>query len=387
MNHFTHNVDYRFSIWEKECFVPKTDVIIIGAGIVGLNAAISLKQLAPSLKVSVLERGFIPSGASTRNAGFACFGSVSELLADMEYQPKQLVGDIVKMRWEGLGFLRSRILDTNMDYQTSGGVEVFRDIDQFQRCSQAIEDINTWIESLTGIKNAYHLDSDLVQECGFQKMYGAIVNSAEGVLHPGKMMKSLIAMATDLDVQLFFGVQVQRIEEKANGVICILGSESLESRYLLLANNGFATQLIPELELKPARNMVLLSTELKKKLPGNQGFHLDQGYVYWRMVGDRLLIGGGRNIEPESETTTQFGYSERIKNYLETIAKEHVLPDQDFQIQDTWSGIMGIGTEKMPIIKMHSDRIGLAVRMGGMGVAIGSQVGHSAAEMLLEKLG
>jgi gamma-glutamylputrescine oxidase len=387
MNPLTHNTDYHFSYWEKECFVPKVDVIIIGAGIVGLNAAISLKQQAPNLKVTILERGFIPSGASTRNAGFACFGSVSELLADMEYQQKQRVGDIVRMRWEGLGFLRSRVQDSNMDYQTYGGVEVFRDNEHFQKCSAAIDDINIWIESLTGIKDSYYIDSELVNKCGFQKLHGAIVNKAEGVLHPGKMMKSLIAMATDLDVQILYGVHVEKIEEGTDGVKCILGAESLESRYVLLATNGFATQLIPELELKPARNLVILSAPLQKVIPGNQGFHLDQGYVYWRMVGHHLLIGGGRNLEPESETTTQFGYSERIKQYLETLVEEHILPDQKFKIQQTWSGIMGVGSEKMPIIKMHSDRIGLAVRMGGMGIAIGSQVGHTAAAMILENMG
>ena len=74
------NVEHTFSYWERTAFVGHADVIIIGTGIVGLSAALNLKRLQPSLKVTVLERGFLPSGASTKNAGFACFGTVSEQL-------------------------------------------------------------------------------------------------------------------------------------------------------------------------------------------------------------------------------------------------------------------------------------------------------------------
>ena len=43
---------------------------------------------------------------------------------------------------------------------------------------------------------------------------------------------------------------------------------------------------------------------------------------------------------------------------------------------------MGIGDVKKPIIKKISPGIYCAVRMGGMGVAIGSIVGKKAAEMI-----
>ncbi|MFZ4545731.1 MAG: FAD-dependent oxidoreductase, partial [Saprospiraceae bacterium] len=68
------------SYWEYESFFKDMDVAILGSGIVGLSAAISLKEKNPMLKVALIERSFLPYGASTRNAGFACFGSISELL-------------------------------------------------------------------------------------------------------------------------------------------------------------------------------------------------------------------------------------------------------------------------------------------------------------------
>ena len=66
------------SYWEKQSYFGNIHLLIIGSGIVGLNAAIAFKTKYPQAKVVVAERGLLPLGASTKNAGFACFGSVSE---------------------------------------------------------------------------------------------------------------------------------------------------------------------------------------------------------------------------------------------------------------------------------------------------------------------
>ena len=71
------------SYWEHQSFFGSAEVVIIGAGLVGLTAALYLKQRRPNWHVVVLERRALPSGASTRNAGFACLGSISEPLPDI----------------------------------------------------------------------------------------------------------------------------------------------------------------------------------------------------------------------------------------------------------------------------------------------------------------
>ena len=49
----------------------------------GMNAALRLRQRQPQWKVLVVDRASL-GGATTRNAGFACFGSPSELLEDWQ---------------------------------------------------------------------------------------------------------------------------------------------------------------------------------------------------------------------------------------------------------------------------------------------------------------
>ena len=72
-----------FSYWEYKNWITDIDFAIVGSGIVGLNCALALREKYPSASILVLEKGILPQGASTKNAGFACFGSLSELLDDL----------------------------------------------------------------------------------------------------------------------------------------------------------------------------------------------------------------------------------------------------------------------------------------------------------------
>ncbi|RXG17999.1 FAD dependent oxidoreductase [Leeuwenhoekiella aestuarii] len=71
------------SYWEYKSWFSNVDFTIVGSGITGLNCALRLRALHPSAKILIVERGNLPQGASTKNAGFACFGSLSELIADL----------------------------------------------------------------------------------------------------------------------------------------------------------------------------------------------------------------------------------------------------------------------------------------------------------------
>ncbi|MDP4601126.1 MAG: FAD-dependent oxidoreductase, partial [Polaribacter sp.] len=66
------------SYWELKEWFSNIDFTIVGSGIIGLNCALQLKKKHPNARILILEKGILPQGASTKNAGFACFGSLSE---------------------------------------------------------------------------------------------------------------------------------------------------------------------------------------------------------------------------------------------------------------------------------------------------------------------
>ncbi len=105
------------SFWEKESFYNDIDFVIIGSGIVGLSSAIELKNKYPKAKVVILEKGVLPSGASTKNAGFACFGSPTEILDDLSIMSEEEVFSMVKKRWEGLVNLKKLLGEDNLGFE------------------------------------------------------------------------------------------------------------------------------------------------------------------------------------------------------------------------------------------------------------------------------
>lgn len=370
------------SYWEQSEFFDKIDIAIIGSGIVGLNAAIHLKEKYPNRNISILERGSIPSGASTRNAGVACFGSITELTSDLEKMGLDTVLELVERRWKGLEQLRQRIGEDHLELQYYGGYELFLNDNEYEMYADKIDFWNTQLAPIIGTPHIFSTTDHKISGFGFQQVKHLVFNAQEGQINTGKMMKTLLKIAQQLGVETYNGVTIQdfKSEEKGVRIFTTNGWQFLTNK-LLIATNGFTKRLMPALEVKPARNQVFI-TEPIPNLPIQGTFHYDSGYYYFRNIGNRLLMGGGRNLALEAEITDEFGFRTFIQNRLVELTKEIVLPNHDFEIERWWSGILGVGNTKKPILKMIDDRIGLAVRLGGMGVAIGSLVGQEAAEMM-----
>ena len=115
----------KLSYWEQKEWLQNIDFTIVGSGIVGLSTAVFLKKRFPKSKILVLEKGILPQGASTKNAGFACFGSLSEILEDLKSHSIDEVLSLLKSRVDGLQLLRQMLGDEALDYKSYGGYELF----------------------------------------------------------------------------------------------------------------------------------------------------------------------------------------------------------------------------------------------------------------------
>jgi gamma-glutamylputrescine oxidase len=371
-----------FSFWENQTYFNDIDLIIVGSGIVGLNAAISYKEKHKKAKVVVLERGLLPNGASTKNAGFACFGSVSELLSDLKKNKDEVVWQTVEMRIKGLALLKKRLGDQHIDYHEFGGYELFDDQTRFEECADAIDDFNKKIKPLTKIKNTYSIENKKINSFQFKQIKGLIFNKKEGQIDTGKMMQNLNQLAVSKGILILNSISVTNIDDLKSGVVLETSIGEINARHVIVATNGFAKELIKLKDVKPARAQVLITKPINHlKLKGT--FHYDEGYYYFRNIGNRVLFGGGRNLDFDKETSSEFVLNTKIQNHLEKLLKTVILPHTQFEIEQRWCGIMGVGDEKKPIIQSVSTNVVCAVRMGGMGIAIGSLVGKLAVDKLL----
>lgn len=369
-----------FSIWEKQSFLA-ADVIIVGAGITGLSAAASLKETDPNLKVIVLERGVLPTGASTKNAGFACFGSVSELLNDIGTIGEDGMVALVAKRWNGLQKTRKRLGEKAIDLQVKSGYELIGDentdsIDQ-------ISTINHLLNPLFGT-NPFSQVNEKTAVFGFEKTQHLIENSLEGQLDTGKLISSLWDYCMSLGIKVHTGCQVVDFSESEKGVAVDCGGINFSAKKLAICTNAFTKKFVKEeLDIAPGRGIVM-SIVPERDLRFEGTFHYQGGYYYFRDYYGKLLFGGGRNLALEEEETTEFGINQRIKEKLVEDLNSIILPGQKFEIEQEWSGIMAFGQNKQPIVQKVSSNIAMGVRLGGMGVAIGSLVGEEVAEMLMD---
>lgn len=379
-------MNIHLSHWETDSWVGSCDYLIVGSGIVGLSAALRLRELNPDAEIRVVERGALPTGASTKNAGFTCFGSLSELQDDLQHSSKDEILALVDQRWKGLQKLRNRIGDKCLRYESVGGYELFGSKDQasYRHCIDAMEQWNRDLRPVIGIDEVFRKTDEKIGDFGFSGVESLIQNTQEGLIDTGRMMRELLRQVQAAGVLLLTGAEVVAIEPAPNEVrVRTANGWELRARQVIVATNGFARRLMPELSVAPARAQVLV-TEPIEGLAFKGGFHLDRGYYYFRHLNGRVLFGGGRNLDVAGESTDTIALTDLIQNELERLLKQVILPGKDFEIAHRWAGIMGVGESKSTILKNIGARITCAVRLGGMGVAIGMQVGEDAADMVGE---
>lgn len=373
------------SYWEQQSFV-RYNHIVIGAGIVGLSTAIELKDKYPAQSVLVLERGLLPTGASSRNAGFACMGSLTEILDDSQYTNEDEIVKLYDWRKRGLELLRQRLGDAAIGYKSNGSYELIGDNEL--PALDKIDYINNLLQPVTK-QSAFKLVNDKIDTFGFgkQAVKALVENTCEGELHTGNMLRALTDFALMKGVEIKTGAEVCRFDEEETQVVVQVADPIRENMLLLhcdtlsICTNAFTKQLLPNVDVVPGRGQVLI-TEPINGLKFKGGYHFDKGYYYFREIDGRVLLGGGRNLDFEGEATTNIALTDLIQKDLEEKLRTVILPDTEFTIAQRWAGIMAFGKTKQPIVQAFSNRVYGAFRMGGMGVALGSDVGRSLVQMI-----
>lgn len=375
------------SFWEQEEFLS-TDVCIVGAGIIGLSLAAELLEREPTLRVVVLERGTLPTGASTKNAGFACFGSPTELVRDASTLGIEKVCQLVEQRKRGLELLRARLGDDAISYDLCGGYELLWRT--HIGVLDWLDELNALLQPIFG--STYVLRADeRITTFGFGSAVEHLLELPhEGRIHTGQMMRALLGYVASRGALVLCGTPVERIEPEQEYASILTrspatGALRFRARAVALATNALAPMLGGCVPASPGRGQVLV-TEPLDRLPWDGVFHFDEGYFYFRNVGRRILFGGGRNLDFQGETTDELAVTEPIQAQLEEYLREVIVPGVTVRIAQRWAGIMGFREPALPAVAWCNKRVLQLFGCNGMGVALGSLVARDAAEQLVALL-
>lgn len=371
------------SFWEQQ-WLKNTDILVVGSGIVGLQSARHLKLQWPHREVWVIDRAPVSLGASTRNAGFACFGSMGEILDDIERTDEQTAFALYEKRFSGLKQLLADFGETSIGYEKTGGYEVFKP-EATAECEQLaanIDRVNSALKEITG-ENPFLLKS--TAKLGMKVLEDGIFTPLEGMVQTHLLYKKVYDAAVASGVRILGGLTILSPEKLDSGKWRVKTQEgyTLDAQTLVVCTNGYAAQLLPELEVMPARGQVLVTSAIPG-LAWRGLMHADKGYIYFRSLGTRILIGGGRNLDFDGETTPELNTTETITQYLLKYLQEVVVPGEKFEITHQWAGTMGMHQNRTPIVQRIDAGLYACVRMGGMGVALSAMVSRELARLVKE---
>ena len=372
------------SFWEKDSYYADTDIVIVGAGLMGLWSAFELKKAAPSLSITILEKNATPLGASTRNAGFACFGSLTELISDESAMGTAAMLSIVESRFKGIQKIRANFSDETIQYDACGGFEAIQN-DHFTapNLDAHIHYLNELLATITGNQQTFCNATKQMNRYGVKAFDHLVYNSFEAGIHSGKLVNELTNKVLALGVRIINGVEVKGWINTAESVeITTQFGPSMKTKQLIVCVNGFTQTLLPELNILPARGQILLTKPIEGlALKGT--FHFDEGFYYWRNVGNRILIGGARNMDIAGEQTTNLAGSDKIRNHLAQFLATYIDTLYPIEIEQYWSGIMGFTPTKEPLCTWAEPNVLAVIACNGMGVALTPIVAEKVATMVL----
>ena len=381
----------------SEPFLKETmlecDVAIIGSGLVGLSCAASILEKNPRKKVIVFERGLLPTGASTKNAGIVTIGNFIDILDDLNALGEDVIRTTIAHRWDGVQRFLRRLSDEETDYQRYGTYEFFSDDDLY-----LLKDIDRVNKVLFPIfnENVFSVVNSKIKELDLNAdvVKAVVYSKFDGQIDSGKTVKSLCKYVGKLGAMIMTGADV--VEYRAQGKVIDLTIKrpfsktndvyNFKCKHLIIATNAFSNKLLKEkIDLVPARGQLFVT----KPIPGLKirgAFHFEKGYYYGRNIGDRILIGGARNSDYAAEETEKFETTESIISKVKKVLQEVILPKEKFEIEHQWAGIMGFGKNTMQrFVSEVEENVHTAVRFCGFGVCVAPQIGEYFSELILNK--
>ncbi len=359
-----------------ENLIKKTEVLIVGAGFCGSWLAYFLKTQNPKLQITILERDFINLGASLRNAGFLSCGNISEWLEDSKEVSWEETILTLKARIDGINLIKE-LAPQLPSIRNCGSVDADPLTDEKILLMQRLN------SSLSSLKiQPFFLKKNLV--IGKEEKERAF-NSFDSEVNPYELLQELHLRLKKLGV-VFQGNCT--VEEIGNGIATFTAvneKRSMEYGYAFVCTNGFTKALNPKTNVEPARGQIIVTNPCETSTVKSLGF-LRSGYDYFRFIGSRVLIGGGRLEYKKAEDTHSLEPTLEIKNYLIKLAQE-VIGHDKFKVEYHWAGTMGLRKGKHASISDLNTRVFLDSKteevagFGGWGVTLTPLVTKNLASL------
>lgn len=397
-----------------------TSVVIIGGGIVGICAALTLAERG--VPVVVLEKGHIAAEQSSRNLGW-----IRKTSRHAEDVPLAQAADKI---WSNL----SERVDAPVGYRQAG-IMFLGDTDE----QMAIHE--KWLDSVAGLD----LDSTLLSKAELDKLVpggngswkGAVYTPSDGRGEPTLATSAIANTAIKYGATIVQQCAVRTLSMQAgkvSGVVTELGE--IRCDQALLAGGAWSRRFLGNLGVQLPTLPVIASVLRTKPIKGPTEIavggsdfsfrkHQDGGFIIMqrgkvdapltldhlkiglqfkdqlRFGKDALNISFGKEFfedlsTPRSWTANKRSPFESIR-VREPRINHGLLDDamrntinawpifKDAELEESWAGLIDVTPDSMPVIDRVQDIPGLTVATGfsGHGFGTGPAAGQLAADIVM----
>jgi glycine/D-amino acid oxidase-like deaminating enzyme len=348
-----------------------TDVVIVGAGIVGAACAFELSR--EKFGVTVIDGGGVGLGATAAGMGHIVAMDDSEAQFALTRYSQEL--------WEEI----SEELHADVEYERCGTIWIAEDAEEFAEVRRKSD-----FYGKRGVRTEI-LDAQTLREAEpslRMALAGGLLVPDDAVLYPPCAAAFLLEKAKTFGVKILLGKNVMSI---SGGTARLADGTTIGAKTIINAAGQFAAKLTPGINIR-ARKGHLVITD---RYPGKIHHQLvELGYLKSahsvaedsvafnlqpRKTG-QLLIGSSRQFESETGAVEPEILSKMLKR-----AFEYVPELAELSSIRVWTGFRAATPDKLPLIGPWSDdpTIFLATGHEGLGITTSMATGRLAADFML----
>lgn len=375
--------------WQEEVDHPqgfsvkppsKIDVLVIGSGYTGLNAAIETASAGCStLVLDAQAAGF---GCSTRNGGQIS----TSVKPSLEALTKRFGFEKARaIRREGetaLNWIEERIasLEIDCDFNRCGRYHAAHSPQHYEALVRDAEVLNRG----EGIDVHAVPRAEQLSELGSDSYFGGVVFSKHASLHPAKYHRGLMDAALAVGAQICDHCAVTKIEKTSSGFTVTTQKGTVSANDVVLATNGYTSGLTPWFRRRiiPIGSNIIVTeplpeTVVDRLFPTNRiASDTCKVLYYYRTSPDRrrIMFGGrvaAREVDPRSGAPRLYDSMCRIFPELSNYGVSH-----------SWSGTVAYTFDELAHIGVY-DGVHFAMGYCGSGVSMASYLGMRVGQKVL----
>jgi gamma-glutamylputrescine oxidase len=298
----------------------RADVLVIGGGITGVSLLHHLARRGMS--AVLVERHHLAAGASGRNAGFLLAGVAENYAAAVHRFGRSKAREIWALTVENHERQIEAVGRAYVGHRRLGSLTLAASDEEARELEESCE---------------------LLRKDGFEATWDGhgLVNPRDGEVDPSQLVRALAGTAQNGTI--LEGVDVSAID----GTTVLSGDKSCQAGVVILATNGFTSQLVPSIAIQPTRAQ-MLATEPWSSRVAELPTYSHHGYRYWRQLpGGELLIGGWRDTSMETEATSDAEPTPAIQARLEAAVRGLGV---EAAVTHRWAGTMGFTESGLPLV-------------------------------------